>query len=237
MSKRIAIVQSSYIPWKGYFDLMAAVDEFVLYDDAQYTKRDWRNRNRIKSPNGALWLTVPVAVKGHFEQRVRDAVIADRGWVERHWRTVRASYARAPCFRQYESALEGLFSGATSERLSEINHRFLVGLRDLLGIETRITWSMDYRHHGDATHRLVEMCHQAGATTYLSGPSARAYMDAPQLAAAGITLEYMDYRGYPAYPQLYPPFEHAVSVIDLLVHTGREAPRFMLRAGRFSRAL
>ena len=106
MSKRIAIVQSSYIPWKGYFDLIAAVDEFVLLDDVQYTKRDWRNRNRIKSSSGPVWLTIPVVVSGRFEQRVCDVLVSDGRWNEKHWRSIRASYARAPYFRASLSSLK-----------------------------------------------------------------------------------------------------------------------------------
>jgi hypothetical protein len=255
VSKRVAIVQSNYVPWKGYFDLIATVDEFVLYDDAQYTKRDWRNRNVIKTKNGLHWLTIPVAVKGRFEQRICDAVVSDRGWNEAHWRTIRAAYARAPYFRYYEPALAELFAGAASERLSEINHRFLTGLCRLLAIDTRLTWSMDYapqrasacvnpqsidsghelpidagcqkRLH--ATQRLVDICVAAKATHYLSGPAARAYIEPALFAEAGITLEYFDYSGYREYPQLYPPFEHGVSVIDLLVHAGADAPAYMRR--------
>lgn len=233
MSKRIAVVQSSYVPWKGYFDLIAAVDEFVLYDDAQYTKRDWRNRNRIKTPHGSLWLTIPVSVKGRFDQRIRDTAVSEPGWQERHWRSVRASYARAACFRQYEPALERMFAGATFERLSEINRWCLSELCGMLGIDTRLTWSMDYRIDGsDATGRLIQICQQAGATRYLSGPSARAYIDASQFERAGITVEYMDYSGYTEYVQLHPPFDHAVSVIDLLVHTGARATAHMLCANQ-----
>lgn len=232
MSKRIAIVQSSYIPWKGYFDLIASVDEFVLYDDAQYTKRDWRNRNRVKTANGLLWLTVPVEVKGRFNQRVRDAVVADPRAIERHWRTIQTSYARAACFREYESRLESLFCQASSDRLSAVNFQMLSGLCRLLHIQTPITWSMDYRHAGNPTQHLLDICDQAAATTYLSGPSARSYLDVGMFRDAGIAVEFMDYTGYPEYSQLYPPFEHTVSVIDLLMHTGCEAPRYMLHATR-----
>jgi hypothetical protein len=226
--KRIAIVQSSYIPWKGYFDLIASVDEFVLYDDAQFTKRDWRNRNRIKTPHGLLWLTVPVVVKGRFQQSVRETQVTDVRWTGKHWRSIRASYARAPFFEHYQAALEELFLGAVDHRLSAINHRFLIGLCRLLGIETRLTWSMDYEPQGSSTASLVGICLKAGANEYLSGPSARAYLDEQQFQEAGIAVTYADYTGYAEYPQLHPPFVHGVSVIDLIVHTGPDARRFML---------
>jgi WbqC-like protein len=231
-AKRIAIVQSNYIPWKGYFDLIASVDEFVLYDDAQYTKRDWRNRNRIKTSQGLVWLTIPVLVRGRFDQRIRDAVAADSRWREKHWRTVRASYRKAPFFAHYESTLEALFAGAQDDRLSAINLHFLSGLCRQLNIPTQLTRSMDYTLDHERTARLVSICRQAGASEYVSGPAARSYLDERQFRDAGITLIYADYLGYPEYPQLYPPFEHRVSVIDLLVHTGPDASRFMLAGGR-----
>lgn len=228
MFKRIAIVQSSYLPWKGYFDLIASVDEFVLYDEAQYTRRDWRNRNRIKTPHGPIWLTVPVVVKGRFEQRVCDTCLAGTRWAEKHWRSIRASYARAPFFKAYQPVLEEMFLGASGDRLSAINHRFITGLCGLLGIAAPLTWSMDYTLEGDRTARLVGICSQAGASEYLSGPTGRVYLDEQQFRDAGIAVTYADYSGYPEYPQLYPPFDHAVSVIDLLVHTGPEARRYLL---------
>jgi len=227
VSKRVAIVQSSYIPWKGYFDLIASVDEFVLFDDVQYTKRDWRNRNRIKTANGPIWLSIPVEVKGRFEQRICDTSIADSSWTGKHWRSIRASYARAPFFRRYEAELECLFREADADKLSSVNHRFIAGLCGVLGISTRLTWSMDYAVEGDRTGRLLSICRQAGATEYLSGPAAKVYLDEPQFAAAGIAVSYADYSGYPEYDQMYPPFDHYVSVIDLIVHTGPEARRFM----------
>lgn len=226
-AKRIAIVQSSYVPWKGYFDLIRAVDEFVLYDDVQFTRRDWRSRNRIKTANGLLWLSVPVTVKGRFTQRICDTVISEQGWAERHWRSIRHAYARAPHFKTYESALEQLFATATATNLSHVNHQLTAGLCRLLGVQTPFRWSTEYASSGDRTARLVSICRQAGATEYVSGPAARAYLEPQQFEDAGIRLLYADYAGYPEYEQLYPPFEHAVTIIDLLVHAGPESRRFL----------
>lgn len=227
--KKVAIVQSSYIPWKGYFDLIRRVDEFILYDDVQYTRRDWRNRNRIKSPNGPLWLTIPVEVRGRYLQAIKDTKVSDRRWNERHWRSIHGSYARAPYYAAYRPQLEDLYLGCDSASLSEINFRFLSRFCALLSIETRLTWSMDYTTvDAETTERLVALCRQAGATEYLSGPSARAYIDPSRFEDAGIMLTFMDYDGYPEYGQLYPPFDHQVSIIDLLVHTGPAALAHML---------
>ena len=226
--KRIAIVQSNYIPWKGYFDLINSVDEFVLFDDVQYTRRDWRNRNRIKTATGLAWLSIPVSSKGHFDAPIKEIRVDDRTWSARHWRTIKASYARASHFRLYSAALENLYLGCDASHLSAINHRFLSGICEILGIGTKLSWSWEYEIIAGKTERLVSICRQADASVYVSGPSAASYLDARQFEAAGINLVYFDYAGYPTYRQLFPPFDHHVSVLDLILNEGPEARRFML---------
>jgi hypothetical protein len=230
--KTVAIVQSNYVPWKGYFDLMRRVDEFILYDDVQYTRRDWRNRNRFKSPQGTQWLTIPVQVKGRYTQRIDETLVSDPAWAQRHWLTLRSWYRKAPFFKHYEAVLEGLYMGQRDLALSAINRRFLEGLRDLLGIKTPLSSSSDYATSGQKTERLLGICQAAGASTYLSGPAAREYLEEERFRDAGIVVEWMSYEGYPEYPQLHGPFEHGVSVIDLLLNVGEEAPRYMLASGR-----
>jgi hypothetical protein len=225
--KRVAIVQSSYIPWKGYFDLIRAVDEFVLLDDVQFTRRDWRSRNRIKTKDGLAWLTVPVLNKGKYTQRIMDTVVAEPDWGRRHWQTIRSSYARTPGFDRFAPALEPLFLQPFSDRLSLVNHSFTIAICRLLGIHTPITWSTDYHPRGGRNERLLDICQQVGATEYLSGPSAAGYLDVAGFAEAGITVRFADYSGYPEYPQPYPPFEHAVSVLDLLFCTGDRAAEYL----------
>jgi hypothetical protein len=229
MGKTVAIVQSNYIPWKGYLDLINQVDEFILYDDRQYTRRDWRNRNRIKTADGPIWLTIPVQVKGRYHQRIDETMVSDPDWRERHWRTLRQSYAKAPHFDLYADRLEALYLGSDETRLSAVNRAFLEALCEMLGISTTLSWSTDYDvEASDRVERLVGLCRAAGATRYLSGPSARGYMEEGIAAFDGIDVEYADYSGYPEYPQEHPPFEHAVSVLDLLFNTGPDAPRYML---------
>jgi len=253
MGKRVAIVQSNYIPWKGYFDLIAAVDEFVLFDEVQYTRRDWRNRNRIKTRQGTLWLTVPVAVKGRYLAPIREIEASEPGWNVKHWRTLAASYGRARGFRDLAPLVEELYLGCREARLSDINRRFLEAVCAALGIATPLRWSWEYPGDGapesrdasqvDAsqvpqvpqvdmarTRRLAEICAQAGATVYLSGPAARAYLQPEIFAERGIAVEYFDYAGYPEYEQLFPPFDHHVSVVDLLFNAGRDARRYLLCA-------
>jgi hypothetical protein len=227
-AKRIAIVQSNYIPWKGYFDLIHAVDEFVLFDTVQYTRRDWRNRNRIKTPTGLTWLTIPVATKGRYLEPIEEIEISDPSWNQRHWRTIVANYRRARHFEAMGPLLEELFLSCCEARLSAINAHFLRGICSILGIRTMLTRSSDYAMADGQTERLISICIGAGATTYLSGPAAAAYLEPDKFVAAGIDLQYFDYTGYPLYEQVYPPFEHSVSVIDLLLNAGTEAPRYML---------
>jgi len=229
--KVVAIVQSSYIPWKGFFDLVNMADEFILFDDVQYTRRDWRNRNRIKTPQGLKWLSVPVDVKGKYHQLIKETQVIDLDWPQSHWDSIRQNYRDAAHFATYADRLEELFLGCHHALLSDVNYRFLESLCRLLGIETPLTWSMDYELVDGKTERLVQLCLQTGATTYLSGPSARGYLDVGAFAAHGIDVEFMDYSGYPEYPQLYGPFEHGVSVIDLLVNVGPEAPRYLKSGG------
>ena len=227
MSKTIAVVQSNYIPWKGYFDLINSVDEFVLYDDVQYTRRDWRNRNIIKSPAGPVWLTIPVQVKGKYSQPIKDTVVSDNAWNRKHWQTVLHCYSPARYFRRYRDTFEDLYLNTTEEYLSRINYRFLEAICRVLGISTKLSWSMDYQLIGDKTERLVNLCKQAGATDYLSGPNARAYLDEDMFRQENIALAYFDYSGYPQYSQLYPPFDPYVSVIDLIFNEGPVASKYM----------
>ena len=225
--KRIAISQSNYIPWKGYFDLINSVDEFVLYDDMQFTRRDWRNRNQIKTPAGLQWLTIPVEVKGKFLQRINETVISDPNWARLHWRALELNYAQAVHFVDYREQIRELYLGCTSLRISEINYHFLSALLPLLGIRTRLSWSSDYLPKGDRSARLLSICHQAGATVYFSGPSARDYLDTALFATAGVEVVWMDYSGYVPYRQMHGDFQHGVSILDLLFNEGPRAPFFM----------
>jgi hypothetical protein len=226
--KTVAIIQSNYIPWKGYFDLIRGSDEFIFFDDVQYTRRDWRNRNRIKGKHGLQWLSIPVRSKGRYSSAIKDMVIGDSQWAENHWKTIVASYARAPYFKEYEETFAALYAGSSERLLVDVNHRFIRAICELLGITTKLTRSSDYRLIEGKTERIVSLCRQAGATRYLSGPKARDYLEASAFAGAGIELCFVDYSRYPEYPQLHPPFEHQVSVIDLIFNRGPEAGRYLL---------
>jgi WbqC-like protein family len=229
MGKRIAILQSNYIPWKGYFDLINSVDEFILYDTAQFTKNDWRNRNLIKTPDGLRWLTIPVVHR--LGQNIQDTRIADPHWAKKHWRTLAQTYAHAAHFPGYRERLEDLFLHMEATHLSQVNHRLLTAICGILGITTHISWSRDYELIAGQTERLVSLCLQAGASTYLSGPAAKSYLREHLFAEAGIQLQYFDYFGYPLYRQLYGPFQHGVTILDLLFNEGPTAIKYMKSFG------
>jgi hypothetical protein len=220
-------VQSSYIPWKGYFDLIRAADEFILLDDVQFTKRDWRSRNRIKTKDGLAWLTIPVHNKGRYQQLIADTTISDPGWSERHWQTIHSAYARTPFFDTYAPRVKSVYEHPPSDRLSDVNRSLIETMCQLLEITTPITWSSEYHPVEGRNERLIDLCVKAGATEYLSGPSARGYMDEAAFARAGVTVHFVDYSGYREYPQPYPPFEHAVSALDLLFCTGPDASDYL----------
>ncbi len=225
----IAIVQSCYIPWKGYFDLIRRSDRFVLYDCVQYTTYDWRNRNRIKTANGLHWLTVPITYVSQT-QRICDTLCADQPWQEQHWETLRHAYTKAPCFTEFAPAIEGLYQSCDQRALSEVNQHFLTGIKALLNISTPLELLKEQIDaQGDKTEKLVAICKHYGATRYLSGPSAKAYLDFPLFEKAGIEVEWMQYE-YPEYKQLHPPFTHEVSILDVLFNTGAEASRFSTSA-------
>lgn len=225
--KKVAIVQSNYIPWKGYFDMIAAVDEFILYDDMQYTRRDWRNRNQIKTPQGVQWLTVPVKVKGKYHQTIRETEIDGTDWAKLHWKSFCQHYRRAKHFDEIVKELEPLYLESEYAYLSQLNRTLIEWACAKLGINTIIKNSWDYRMIDGKTERLADLCAQAGGGEYISGPAARDYIDKTVFKESGIRLTWFDYEGYPEYPQLWGAFTHGVTVLDLLFNCGSDARQYM----------
>ena len=226
MPKRVAILQSNYIPWKGYFDIIGLVDEFIIYDEVQYTKNDWRNRNRIKTPEGVQWITVPVYQRS-LQQKISETEVSNYKWGNKNWNTLKANYAKAPYFKTYSPFLEEFYRTFKSPLLSEINETLIKLICEFLKINTKITQSNHYYLEGNPTEKLVNLCMQTGASHYLSGPAAKNYLQEKLFIENGIELEWMAYEEYAEYPQLYPPFEHSVSVVDLLFNVGPTSRSFM----------
>jgi hypothetical protein len=226
LNKKVAILQSNYIPWKGYFDLIASVDEFIIYDDMQYTRRDWRNRNQIKTPQGLLWLTVPVKVKGKYEQTIKETEIDGYDWLALHSKTIAQNYKKTPYFEEIWSILEPLYQ-SNYIYLSQLNTSFIQAICDYLEISTKITYSWDYQLIDGKTERLADLCRQTGATEYISGPSAKDYVVKEVFDNLNIQLTWFDYTGYPEYPQLWGEFVHGVTILDLLFNCGKESAGYM----------
>jgi hypothetical protein len=225
----VVILQPSYIPWRGFFHLVDKADLFIFYDDVQYDKHGWRNRNRIKTPTGPTWLTIPVYKKGVVVEHTainQIKVCWDKAWNVSHWNSIRAAYGHAPFFKEYAGVLEEKYA-AHPEYLADFTIDLTITLARLLGIEhTRFMRSSEIEGiEGTKTDRLVAILEKVGATHYISGPSARDYIENEKFDAAGISLEYMVYN-YPEYAQLYPPFDGQVSVLDLLLMTGPDALRY-----------
>jgi hypothetical protein len=230
--KRIAVSQSNYIPWKGYFHVIGSVDEFVLYDEVQYTKRDWRNRNVIKTERGPTWLSIPVQVKGRYSQRIDETMVADSAWARSHWAKIVQAYSRASHFEAVGPTFASYYASVNHRRLSHINRDLIELVMANLGMRTSIRWSTDFPvDTSDRTDRLVSICQQAGAQEYWTGPAAKAYLDETRFEQAGVGVHYVDYTGFPEYPQLHGDFVHAVSAIDVLFNAGPDAGH-LLKLGR-----
>jgi len=228
MGRKIAILQSNYIPWKGYFDIINMVDEFILYDDMQYTKRNWRNRNRIMTPDGPIWIAIPVQTKGKFSQKINETKVVDNSWVDKHWMAIQCNYSKAKYFDEYAGRIEAMYEACRQEPyLSKINYIFLTGICDILGIDTKISWSSDYELADGKTERLVELVKTAKGNYYLSGPAAKDYIIPELFEKAAIELDWMDYTGYREYRQLGSSFCHEVSILDLIFNEGPDAGYYL----------
>jgi len=226
LTKKIAILQSNYIPWKGYFDLINLVDEFIIYDDVQYTKNDWRNRNIIKTGQGLKWLTIPVKQE-KLSQLIKDTKISDQRWAKKHWASISQNYSKAKYFREYRELFEDIYLESTYEYLSEINYRFITAINRFFGIDTKIRWSSEFNLVDGQNERLLDICKQCNASEYLSGPAAKAYFDEKLALKENIRVSWMNYGNYKEHSQLHPPFEHGVSVLDLIFNEGSNAKNFM----------
>lgn len=229
--KRVAILQSNYIPWRGYFDIIGLVDEFIVYDEVQYTKNDWRNRNRIKTREGLRWLSVPVGVK--ISRRIHEVDIQNPLWQRRHWEALHHSYSKARFYPQISKLLAPVYLEMRHTNLSSLNVFLIKEVCRYLGINTKITDSRHYQLEGDRTNRLIHLCRQSEAFDYLSGPSAKNYLDEAEFKRSGITIHWMDYSNYPSYEQLWGSFEPSVSILDLLFNLGEASRNHM----KFSSAL
>lgn len=224
--KSVVVLQSNYIPWKGYFDLIHDADLFIFYDDLQYTKNDWRNRNKVKASGGPEWITIPV---GSDKNRlICEVKIKDPGWQIKHWKTLLHNYEGTPYFGRYKEFFENFYLGCRWPDLSEMNQYLIRHIsHEFLGITTEFKDSRDYVLSGQKQARLLDLLQKAGASRYISGPAAKSYVEPDRFEEAAISLAWKSYAGYPDYPQRFPPIVHGVSILDLLFNVGPDAPWFI----------
>lgn len=227
-SKTIAIIQPFYLPWKGYFDIIHDVDEFILYDNVKYTERSWINRNQIKTPNGVNWISIPIKTAGRYQQQIKDAEVVNNLWVDKHRETLRRMYVNTPYWNKYCKQFNDLYDELYDEKyISKINEKFLFIICEILGITTQITHSSDYQLTEGKTEKLIELCKQSDAKRYISGSLAKNYIDEQKFIEAKIELVWKNYDGYPEYSQLYNGFVHGVSIVDLIFNMGKESAYYV----------
>jgi hypothetical protein len=218
----VVVLQPGYLPWLGFFDQLKRADVFVYYDDVQYDKHGWRNRNRIKTQHGPVWLTVPVRHSGGSRPRIIDVEIDGRTpWVRKHVESIRQAYARAPFVARYLDPLEELLERRW-EKLVDLDLATTALMAGWLGLRRRIERSSSLAIQGDRSERLINICRHFGATTYLSGEAARSYLDESLFAANGIAVEWQNF-DHPVYPQLHGDFVPYLSALDLLLNCGDES--------------
>jgi hypothetical protein len=224
--KKIAILQSNYIPWKGYFDIINSVDEFVFHDDLQYTKNDWRNRNRIKTERGATWLTIPCGT--NQKRLICEVEMKDNSWQKKHWNLIERNYCKTRYWNIYKDFFSEIYLCNKWDKLSEFNQILIKKIsKELLGVTTIFKDSREFNLKLSKAERVLELLKKIGATSYLSGPSARNYLKESMFKEANIDLYWMDYSGYPEYNQLFKPFIHSVSIIDLIFNEGPDSRNYM----------
>lgn len=223
---RVGIIQSNYIPWRGYFDFIAQVDMFIFYDDLQYTKRDWRNRNKIKEKDGIAWLTVPVSFTQSAPRKICETSIDfTQNWQKKHQSRLYHAYAKSAHFNRYFPDYCSIIE-MRHNSISELNTQLIHWLMKCLGITTPTRVSSELNVTGSKTERLINILTTLGATHYLSGPAAADYLDLELFRRAGIQLEYKSY-DYQPYPQLHGAFDGNVSVLDLLFNMGGQAGEYL----------
>lgn len=227
---KVGILQSNYIPWKGYFDIISKVDLFIFHDDLQFTKGDWRNRNKIKAINGLKWLTIPC---GTSEKRlICEVLLTDHSWQKKHWSVIESNYRKAPFFDKYKDFFKDYYLGHKWTNLSDLNQALIIGIsRDILKLDTRFKDSRKYNLKTAKGERVMELLNKSNADFYLSGPAAKDYLDTSKFKNSNIGLEYIIY-DYPEYPQLHGEFNHFISILDVLFNCGAESPKYIFSEKR-----
>lgn len=224
--KKVAILQSNYIPWKGYFDIINSVDTFIIYDEVQYTKNDWRNRNKIKTSQGIQWLTIPVNHKS-LDQKIFETKVSLNNWNKKHWSSIKTNYGKAENFKTFKDQVENLYLGISTPFLTEINKIFIHEINNIFGINTEILDSRELNLKGDKNEKLIDAIKKVGGNYYISGSSAKSYLNEELFYHENIQVEWKNYSNYLEYNQIHPPFDHFVSILDLIFCSNKISKKFI----------
>lgn len=225
--KKIAILQSNYLPWKGVFEMMNQVDSFVFLEDVQYTEQDWRNRNIVKTNDGDKWIVVPVKNSGKNGQLICEVEIDNRSnWQMKHFNSFQMNYGRAPYFKRYKWMLEYIYLNHKWYSLNELNIYIIKLIANELNINTEFINSTLLNATGTKDDRIIEICKKLNASEYLSGPAAKNYIISEKFKKENIKVEYINYE-YPIYKQMYEPFNHYVTIFDLIFNCGPDAAYYI----------
>ncbi|APT73537.1 hypothetical protein SU69_02595 [Thermosipho melanesiensis] len=224
---KVAILQPNYLPWKGVFDMINKVDFFVFLDDVQYTKHDWRNRNKIKTPNGLRWITVPVK-SNSIKQKINEVEVSQRvNWQKKHYNSFIANYSKAKYFKDFEFLLEDFYITNKWKKLSDLDIYTTIKISEILRINTNFLKSSEFKiKEKDKNRRLIEIIKLLKGKIYITGPSAKNYLNIELFEKNGIEVRFMEYK-YPEYQQLYEGFIHEVTVLDVLFNCGDRSPFYI----------
>jgi hypothetical protein len=229
---KIAICQPTYLPWIGYFDLIDQVEAFVVLDDVQFEKQSWQQRNRIKTPLGLQWLTVPVMFRGRLGQLIKDVEVRDFNFWRNHCRAIELNYRRALFFDAYFEKLASQLVCSNTTLMANLNIRLMEWFMSIFGIKTLLILSSSLAQTGRRTERLVNICKSLGADQYISPLGSAAYLleEREMMADHGIDLVFQNYQ-HPEYRQQFTPFIPYASALDLLFNEGEQSLE-VIKSGR-----
>jgi hypothetical protein len=219
--------QPSYLPWIGLFHKIYLAEQFCLYDDVQYTKKDFVSRNYIKTANGPILLSVPVKSKNHRDKLLSDVEILDNGWSVKHIKTIELNYAKAPYFSRYFDEIAHLISAHRTGTLTKLNHSLTVFFLNSLGIQRKIHLASDLNLIGNKSERIIDMCQKLQADNYVFGKLGQSYADLESFRSSDIKIFFQDYQ-HPIYPQIHEDFVPNLSIIDLLFNMGPDSLEIIL---------
>ena len=223
----LSVHQPQYLPWLGFFSKINMSDCFVILDNVQYKKREFQNRNKIRTAKGFIWLTVPVVTKGRFHQKIKEVKIDNSvSWQQKHLRSITTNYGKAKFFKKYSSFLEDIYLKSKWQSLNDLNCHIINYTLKELAIDTKIYTESSLDIEGSSTDRIINICKTLAADTYLSGSGAKAYLEEEKFKASGIGLCYQEFK-HPNYPQAFKDFEPQMSVLDLLLNCGPESRNYL----------